>query len=176
MELLIRQEEVYDYTAVKELIESAFKTLDFSDHKEQYLVQRLRKSAAFIPPLSLVGELDEIVVGHILLTKIQIVDNGKISESLALAPVSVLPAYQGRGIGGKLIKRAHIIATQLGYRSIALLGHADYYPKFGYTRASAFGIQFPFDAPDENCMVIELVDKGLGGVSGILQYPKEFFE
>ena len=136
MELLIRQEEEQDYAVVRELIKSAFEAIDFSDRKEQELVQRLRNSLAFIPSLSLVGELDKRVVGHILLTKIQIINNGKITESLALAPISILPAYQGRGIGGELIKRSHEVAVQLGYKSIALLGHADYYPRFGYVRAS----------------------------------------
>ena len=176
MELSIRQEEKHDYAVVRELIKSAFETMDFSDHKEQDLVQRLRKSSAFIPAFSLVAEQDDIIVGHILLTKIRIVSNRETSETLALAPVSVLPTFQGLGIGGELIKKAHSVAAQLGYKLIALLGHSDYYPRFGYVRASKYGIQFPFDAPDENCMMIELVERGLAGVSGTLQYPKEFFE
>lgn len=79
-----------------------------SDHSEQYLVERLRNSEAFIPELSIVAEINQKVAGHILLSRIKIVNNeNKEFESLALAPVSVLPEYQGKGIGGKLIETAH---------------------------------------------------------------------
>ncbi len=60
--------------------------------------------------------------------------------------------------------------------SIILLGHENYYPKFGYEKASKYGIVIPFDAPDENCMAIEFVKNGLKGVSGNVEYPNEFYE
>ena len=97
-------------------------------------------------------------------------------ESLALAPVSVLPEYQNKGIGGQLIVKAHERAIELGFRSVALIGHESYYPRFGYEPAVKFGIKFPFDVPSENCMVMELTANGLGGVKGMVEYPKEFFE
>ena len=62
----------------------------------------------------------------------------------------------------------------MGYRSIVLLGHEKYYPKFGYQQADKFGIELPFDAPKENCMAIELTENGLKNVSGMVVYPKEF--
>ena len=176
MEVTIRQETPQDYEAVFCLIERAFKDTEFSDHREQFLVQRLRKSNAFVPELSIVAEVDNKIVGHILLTRIEI-RNGETSfESLALAPVSVLRDYQGIGIGGKLIIESHRVAKKLGYRSIVVLGHASYYPKFGYKRADFYGIRLPFDVPGENCMVIELTDNALAGVSGEVLYPDEFYE
>lgn len=172
----IRQENKNDYKKVFNLIEKAFRKEEFTDHKEQFLVERLRKSDAFIPELSLVAEIDKEIVGHILLTKIKIRAKTNEFNSLALAPVSVLPEFQGRGIGGKLIVEAHKIAKVLGHKSIILLGHEKYYPKFGYKQADKFGIELPFDVPKENCMAIELIETGLSGVSGMVEYPNEFNE
>ncbi|MCZ7253247.1 GNAT family N-acetyltransferase, partial [Salmonella enterica] len=84
----------------------------------------------------------------------------------ALAPVSVKPAFQGKGIGAKLILESHAIAKKLGYKSIILLGHENYYPRFGYELTSKYNIEMPFDVPAENCMVISLTENGLDGVSG----------
>lgn len=176
MKMKIRQEKVTDFKEVFSLIKEAFKDEQFSNNKEQFLVERLRKSEAFIPELSLVAEIDGKIVGHILITKLKINNSVNEFESLALAPVSVLPTYQNRGIGGKLIIEAHQKATDLGYKSIVLLGHENYYPRFGYKQASEYGIELPFEVPKESCMVIELVKNGLKGVSGTVEYPKEFSE
>src|SRR3546814_4458689 len=109
------------------VIEKAFENEGHSDHREQFLVERLRKSTAFVPELALVAELDGAVVGYILFTKIQIVNAHKRTTSLALAPVAVLPAHQGKGIGGQLINSAHEKAKDLGFGSVVLLGHENYY-------------------------------------------------
>ncbi len=106
-----------------------------------------------------------------------IISNGnQIFNSLALVPVSVLPQFQKQGIGGKLIKAAHKKAKDLEHKSVILLGHEKYYPKFGYLPTAKFGIKLPFDAPPENCMAIELVEKGLKGVTGTVEYPGGFNE
>jgi predicted N-acetyltransferase YhbS len=176
MNIAIKQEKITDYNAVFSLIETAFMTEELSDHREQFLVERLRNSESFIPQLSLVAEIEGEIVGHILATKLKIIHNETEFESLALSPVSVLPDYQGNGIGGILIKEIHKVATELGCKSIILLGHADYYLRFGYELAEKFGLKLPFDVPKENCMAIELVKNGLKGVRGTVKYPKEFNE
>lgn len=174
--IIIRQEQRDDHEAVFSLISQAFATAAFSDHKEHFLVQRLRNSTAFIPELSLVAESDGKIVGHILLTKITIKNATDSFDALALAPVSVLPSFQGKGIGGQLITASHQKAKALGHQSIVLLGHADYYPKFGYQVADSFGIEFPFDVPKENCMAVELTTNSLQDTSGTVVYPAEFFQ
>lgn len=173
--LIIRKEEEKDHEKVFKLIEEAFRNMEHSDHQEHFLVERLRKSDAFIPELSLVAE-DETgeVAGHILFTKLRIENGTESFESLALAPVSVKPGFQNQGIGGKLILQGHLIARELGYSSVILLGHEDYYPRFGYEKTSNFGISFPFDIPEENGMALELVKDGLKNVKGVVKYPKEF--
>ncbi|TNJ45334.1 N-acetyltransferase [Tamlana fucoidanivorans] len=172
----IRQETKYDYKEVFNVIEYAFKHVEFTDHTEQFLVERLRKSDAFIPKLSIVAEIYGKIVGHILLTKLKIRNKTNDFDSLALAPVSVLPEFQGKGIGGKLILESHKRAKELGHASIVLIGHENYYPKFGYEQADKYGIELPFQVPKENCMVIELIENGLKGVNGMVEYPKEFYE
>lgn len=173
----IRKEEIKDYNEVFKLIENAFKDEQYTDHKEQFLVERLRKSESFVPELSLVAEIDNQIIGYILLTKIKIVNkNSQETTSLALAPVAVLKEYQGKGIGGSLIRKAHEIAKELKFGSIILLGHEKYYPKFGYEMTKKYGIKLPFDVPDENCMLIELTENALKDITGIVEYPKEFYE
>lgn len=176
MEIDIRQEIQTDYPIVFNLIEQAFRSEIVSDHKEQFLVQRLRKSDGFIPQLSLVAVVNNEIIGYILLSKISIKTDMESIISLALAPVAVLPSFQKRGIGGKLIEEAHHIAKELGYQSIILLGHEKYYPKFGYLPLHEFNISLPFEASKENCMAIELVPNALKNIEGSVIYPKEFFE
>ncbi|MEZ4816247.1 MAG: N-acetyltransferase [Bdellovibrionota bacterium] len=175
MSIEIRTEEPMDYAKSNEVVYNAFKGATHSDGDEHNLVQRLRASSTFVPKLSLVAVLKNEIVGHIIFSKIIIVKkNNTPLESLALAPVSVHPNYQKKKIGGALINRGHMIAKELGFKSVILLGHPDYYPRFGYSRASKWGIQAPFDVPDEVFMAIELVSGALDGASGVVQYPSAF--
>ncbi|KXH86036.1 GNAT family N-acetyltransferase [Chryseobacterium kwangjuense] len=173
--LKIRQEEEKDHLKVFHLTEEAFRNMEHSDHQEHFLVERLRKSEAFIPELSLVAETgDGEIAGHILFTKLQIIDETETFESLALAPVSVHPDFQNQGIGSQLILHGHSIAKESRFTSVILIGHENYYPKFGYEKTSNFGISFPFEIPEINGMAVELVKNGLKNVKGIVKYPKEF--
>jgi predicted N-acetyltransferase YhbS len=176
MNVSIRQEQAADYAAVFSCIKAAFQTLEISDHTEHLLVERLRKAPAFVPELSLVAEVEGQLVGHILLSRISIKNGGQSVESLALAPVSVLPEFQRKGIGAKLIRTAHAKAAELGFGSSILVGHEKYYPRFGYEPTSKYGIELPFEAPEVNCMVVALRENGLLGVQGLVEYPPEFFE
>lgn len=173
--ITIRQEEEKDHLKVFQLTEEAFRNMEHSDHQEHFLVEQLRNSEAFIPELSLVAETENgEIAGHILFTKLKIQNGDETFESLALAPVSVHPDFQNRGIGGQLILRGHSIAKESGYTSVILIGHESYYPKFGYEKTTNFGISFPFEIPEINGMAVELVKDGLKNVKGIVKYPKEF--
>jgi predicted N-acetyltransferase YhbS len=175
MDLKIRVENTEDYKKTEEVIRSAFEFEEFSDKKEHLLVNRIRKSEAFIPELSLVAENSkQEIIGHILLSKVKIINEKQAVESLALAPVSVIPEYQNKGIGSQLIKAALSAAKALGYQSVIVLGHQHYYPKFGFKRASTWGIQAPFDIPDEVFMALELTDNALAYVNGVVHYSEAF--
>lgn len=176
MNINIRQETEKYYKLSETVVEKAFKNAEHSDHKEQFLVAKLRRSDVFIPELSLVVEIDKKIVGHIMLTKLLIEDGKNKYMSLALAPISILPEYQSRGIGSKLINESLRIAKELGFKSVIVIGHEKYYPRFGFKPASIWGIKAPFDIPDEVFMALELEYKSLEGVTGIVVYSKEFFE
>lgn len=168
MNITIRQESAADQQEVFDLLHEAFKTAEIENPEEPFLVDSLRKAEAFIPELSMVAEYKGQIVGHILLTKIKIKNEKKVFDSLALAPVAVLPPYQGKGIGGMLIKQAHQKAKELGHLSIILLGHENYYPKFGYQLTEKYGVRLPF----ENCMALELIKGALNNVTGTVEYPR----
>jgi predicted N-acetyltransferase YhbS len=172
LNIFIRQEQEKDIDAVYQVVKTAFETMELASGDEQDLVNRLRESNAFIPELSLVAEQDGKIIGHILFTRMKIGEH----VSLALAPVAVLPDCQGQGVGNKLILEGHRIAKELGYRSVIVVGHPRYYPRFGYRPASRWMIAAPFKVPDEAFMAFELADAGLEGVSGEIEYAKEFFE
>lgn len=121
MSITIRQELSEDYKITEKVVRSAFANMEFSDKKEHELVSRIRKSDAFIPNLSLVAVNKEIV-GHILLSKLKINNDNQFAESLALAPVSVLPEYQNEGIGRLLILEALKKAKELEYNSVVVQG------------------------------------------------------
>jgi len=176
MDIIIRQEQPKDHATVFQIVETAFKTMKYSSHTEQFIVEKLRKSDAFISELSLVAELEGQLVGYIILSKIHIDSSNHLIDALSLGPVAVLPEFQKQGIGGQLIKKAHKIAKSLGHEIIILLGHKDYYPRFGYELTSKYGIQLPFDSAPENCMVLGLNTNSLKGVSGKVVYSKPFLE
>ncbi|MED0973433.1 N-acetyltransferase [Bacillus paramycoides] len=171
----IRQEQQNDYSKTEEVVKQAFLNEEFSDKTEHELVSRIRKCDAFIPELSIVA-VDKEIVGHIMLSKITIEQDGTSVESLALAPVSVAPSHQKKGIGGKLIAAAIEKAKELGYGSVVVLGHQEYYPRFGFKKASDWNIKAPFEVPDEVFMVMELRENTLQGVEGIVQYSSAFAE
>ncbi len=107
MDILIRQELTEEYKTTEDVIKKAFLNERYSNKKEHLLVNRIRKSDAFIPELSLVTiNQNKEIVGHILLSKITIVDNDKVVDSLTLAPVAIAPLYQRKGIGSLLIQDA----------------------------------------------------------------------
>lgn len=170
MEVKIRKEIENDYSDVYELNKAAF-----GQENEPKLIDLLRKSNAFIPELSLVATIDNKVVGHILFIRIKIKDNNRNEfDSLALAPMSVRPDLQRKCIGGQLIRYGLNKAKELGHKSVIVLGHEHYYPKFGFVPTEKWNIKAPFDVPINSFMGIELVENGLSGVTGTVQYPKEF--
>lgn len=177
MNIIINKEQVEDYKVTEEVVQCAFANAEHSDKDEHQLVSRIRASSAFIAELSLVAidKENHQIVGHVLLSKINISNDNQTIASLALAPVSVLPAYQNKGIGKSLILKALKQAKELGFHSIVVLGYPEYYPKFGFKKASTWGIKAPFEVPDEAFMAIELEENAFDNVSGVVEYPSAFF-
>lgn len=176
MNYIIRKEKEGELPVIKSLTKAAFDSVKISSHDEHLIVERLHHSDAFIPELSLVAEdINKNLVGYILLTKAKIKGENQEYTCLSLAPLAVHPDFQSMGIGSHLILEAHKVARNLGYTSVVVLGHENYYPKFGYQKASEYGITFPFDAPQENCMAIELQPNAMKNIKGTVCYPDELF-
>lgn len=167
--MLIRNEKAEDHETVYSVVKRAFASAEHSDGNEQDLVSALRKGEVFIPELSLVAEADGKIVGHIMFTKAYVED----TVVLALAPLSVLPEYQRKGIGTALIKEGHRIAGKLGYGYSIVLGSEKYYPKAGYLPAGQYGIKPSFDVAEANFMAYKLNDD-TADLHGVIKYAKEF--
>lgn len=160
-----RPETADDVRAIREVNLAAFPTAVEAD-----LVDALRASDAWIEGLSIVSEDAEgTVVGYALLTRCHV--DG--APALALAPCAVLPRVQKRGAGSAAIRAALDAARARGENLVLVLGHADYYPRFGFTPASAFGVKPSFDVPDEAMMALAL-DPDAETPCGTIAYAPPF--
>ncbi len=168
---VIRREQPADSAAVAEV-----NRLAFGQDNEAQLVAELRKAEDFDPTLSLVAVCDGEVVGHILFSAICIESQRGEVRALALAPMAVLPDYQRQGIGSALVREGLEACRRAGHRIVVVLGHAEYYPRFGFTPASGYGVKAPFSVPDEAFMLLSLASGGLDGISGVVCYPAAFSE
>ncbi len=165
----VREEKIEDHEDISTILQKAFNGED-----EVKLVSKIRNSGHFVPELSLVALHNrQDPVGYILFSEITISTEEETLTTLSLAPVAVVPELQHEGIGSMLIKDGMMRATSLGYRHVVVLGHKDYYPKFGFIPASEKNITGPFDAGD-SFMVRELKKDALKDVSGEVVYPKAF--
>jgi putative acetyltransferase len=146
--IAVRPERAEDRRAIRRVHEAAF-----GQPGEADLVDGLRAGGDLVPELCLVAERDGAVIGHIAFSRAR-VDGGV--EVLALAPVGVLPEHQGAGAGSALNRAGLERAAETGFPLVVVLGHAGYYPRFGFEPAAALGVLAPFDVPDENWMALKL--------------------
>jgi putative acetyltransferase len=167
--ITIRSEVASDYAAVREV-----HTLAFGRDNEARLVEAIRASPAFIPQLSLVAAEEGRVAGHILFSRIHIRSERINVPALALAPLAVLPSLQNRDIGSQLVRQGLEECRRLQHAIVIVLGHRNYYPRFGFSPAKAKGIEAPFPVSEGAFMVLELRAGSLNGVRGTVEYPPTF--
>lgn len=170
--IMIRAERPSDAAIISTIVASAYEAVPYSDHREHAMIELLRGSDAYVPELSLLAEVGGQVVGHILLTRATIEAGDTAATTLALAPLSIVPTFQRRGIGSRLVRAAHARATDLGFDSILLVGMSGYYQRFGYQPLKHYPIELPFDAPAENCLILPLRLGALDRVNGIVRYAE----
>lgn len=165
--LTIRREKPEDINAIYQVNEQAF------DSKvESELVSNLRKRN--IVTLSMVAEQDGQVVGHILFSPVAVESEYSSFGAITMAPMAVLPECQRKGIGSKLVAAGLEECRNLGHEIVTVLGHPEYYPRFGFVPAKSRGIGCEFEAPDEAWMFLELQEGVLMGRTGTVKFQPEF--
>jgi putative acetyltransferase len=170
MEYQLRTERLEDYDGVAEVITAAF-----GRPNEARFVEAIRNARDFYPDLSIVARDGNRVVGHILFSEIVLrTPDKRPIPALCLAPVAVHPEYQRRGIGSALIREGLRVAARQGHRICVVVGHAEYYPRFGFEICAKHDIRTGFPCPEEAAMVMALVDGALDDAAGTIELPPEF--
>ena len=164
--MLVRPETENDWNAVRAVNASAFET-----QAEANLVDNLRNQAA--PVVSLVAVDEEDIVGHIMFSPVSLAGCADINM-MGLAPMAVTPEHQGKGIGSALVKEGLERCRQLGMVAVAVLGHAEYYPRFGFEPSSRFDITSEYDVPEDVFMLLELRPYALTEKAGTVKYHAAF--
>ncbi|HLG17930.1 MAG TPA: N-acetyltransferase [Blastocatellia bacterium] len=167
--MIVRHENAGDAAGIRRVNEMAFDTV-----VEAKLVDKLRERG--MVTFSLVAIDVEQIVGHILFSPVTIESGGRQFPALGLGPMAVLPEFQNRGIGSRLVITGLDECRQAGHESVVVVGHPEYYPRFGFIPASRFGLRCEYDVPDEVFMALELHEGALSERAGLVRYQPEFNE
>lgn len=164
----IREEQEGEYQEIRQVVVAAF-----GGDTEANLVELLRDRDK--APVALVAVNDNKIVGHIMFSPVTITPTPKTFRAVGLAPLSVLPECQRQGIGSMLAHEGLRKCAAAGFEMVVVLGSPDYYPRFGFSPASLYGLGNEYDA-DEHFMAMELKHGALDKISGIVRYSPEFKE
>lgn len=171
----IRRTSANEFKMTENITREAFWNLYKPGCDEHLVLRQLSESRSYVGELDLVAVLDNTLVGHIISTKATIVDpSGCESEVLCVGPVSVLPDFQGQGIGSGLIRESIRVARDMGYRGMILFGNPDYYHRFGFKNAGEYGITTKEGQNFEPFMVLELFPGAVSTIKGRFFEDKAF--
>ena len=163
---IIRPEQSGDIPGIRHVNASAFET-----GLEADLVDALRQQAH--PIISLVAVSGEAVIGHILFSPVTLSSQPE-TRIMGLAPMAVVPMRQRQGIGSELVRTGLDECRRLGCAAVVVVGHPEYYPRFGFSPASSFGLASEYDVPDEAFMALELKTGALRGTPGTIRFHAAF--
>jgi putative acetyltransferase len=163
--LLVRAEQPYDREQVRTVNEAAFGRSDEAD-----LIERLRLEGAVVA--SFVAEVGNQIVGHISFSRMTIETSQGPVAAISLAPMAVLPEHQRRQVGSQLVRHGVKELRARAERIVIVLGHKNYYPRFGFSADKARHLVSPF--PPESFMALELFQGALEGIRGDVRYPSAF--
>jgi putative acetyltransferase len=159
----IREERPGDVTAVRDV-----NRLAFGQDQEANIVDALRSNGAAL--CSLVAILNGQVVGHIMYSPLSVGDN----QGAALGPMAVMPEHQRQGIGSRLIEAGNAKLKGAGCPFIVVVGHLEYYPRFGFRPSSTYGVTCEWELPHNVFMMVVLDPRKMRGVAGLAKYRHEF--
>lgn len=164
----IREEQEGEHQEIRQVIVAAF-----GGDIEANIVRLLRDRNKV--PVALVAVSDNQIVGHVMFSPVTITVAPKTFRAVGLAPLSVLPEFQRQGIGSMLARKGLKKCAEAGFEMAVVLGSPHYYPRFGFSRASLYGLGNEYDT-DEHFMAIEMKNGALDKVSGTARYSPEFRE
>ena len=162
----IRPEAAADYHAVRAVNAAAF-----DSRVEADLVEALRRKG--IELISLVADEDAEVIGHILFSPVSLAGHPGL-RLMGLGPMAVAPRRQRQGIGTALIREGLEACRRSGCDAVVVLGHANYYPRFGFVPAARYALRCEYDVPEDVFLVTELKREALRGASGLIRYDEAF--
>lgn len=167
MQLDLREETPRDVASIFEVNAAAFET-----DTEARLVDALRAGGGLM--LSLVARHQGAIIGHAAFSPVTISGDDGVATGAGLAPMAVLPKFQRMGVGAALIAKGLELLRERDIPLCVVLGHADYYPRFGFEQTSRHGIRWEHDVPEDVFFVQALQPNALDGVRGVVRYRPEF--
>ena len=167
LQVSVRFEDIGDESAVRTVNQEAF-----AGPVEAGIVDAVRGSPDSI---SLVATMNDRTVGHILFTPVTIEPAARVRVA-GLAPMAVLPDFQRRGVGRALVRAGLEECRRSGYAAVVVVGHPEYYPRFGFAPADTWGLEYADRVPREVFMAVELEDNALSGCAGVVRFRPEFAE
>ncbi|MCL2844994.1 MAG: N-acetyltransferase [Chitinivibrionia bacterium] len=174
MKITLRLEEENDYETVENITREAFWNLHVPGCDEHLLVHNLRKTKEFVHELDFVAVSGEKIVGNIMYAQAKVIDCEKEHAVLTFGPVSVLPEYQNKGIGAKLINHTVQSAKKMGYKAILIYGFCEYYEKFGFKPSKEYNIADKEKKFPAALLALELFDGALTGIKGVFDEGKAY--
>jgi predicted N-acetyltransferase YhbS len=175
MELLVRHEEEKDYSIVENITREAFWNMYAPGCVEHLLVHKLRDTKEFVKELDFVAIIyNNTIAGNIVYAKTKIINPDKEYTVLTFGPISVLPEYQSKGIGSKLIEHTKILAKEMGYKAIIIYGDPTYYSRFGFKEAKNYNITDKEGNFPSALLVLELYQNALNGINGIFDEGENY--
>jgi putative acetyltransferase len=165
----VRPERPSDVPLIYKVNEAAFGRPD-----EAKLVDALRVANASLLSLVAIEPDSGDIIGHILFSPVTVQSDSDSFQAVGLGPMAVMPQHQLSGTGTALVRAGLIRLREDGHEAVVVLGHPTYYPRFGFERASTFGLRWEKSASDAAFMVLELTAGALRGRRGIVRYRPEF--
>ncbi len=176
MDIEIRHEMKEDHRETETLTRDAFWDLYKPGCDEHLVLHKMRNLPVFVRELNYVAVTGDRIIGNIVFSKASVVnDKGDAFEVLTMGPVSVLPQYQGKGIGSRLINHALDHAGKMGFAAVLIFGNPEYYSRFGFVNAAKYNIQTSEGENFDAFMALELFENSLQGVEGKFYIDPVFF-
>jgi predicted N-acetyltransferase YhbS len=174
MTINLRLEEKEDHQLVEKLTREAFWNLHYPGCDEHLLVHNLRKAKEFVKNLNFVATCNGKILGNIVYVETKIRGEREDYSVLTFGPVSVLPEYQNRGIGSKLINHTLKLAAEMGYKAVVIYGDPDYYKRFDFSESKAYNITNKDKKYPAALLVLELYPNALNGIEGVFDEGKAY--